>query len=135
MTFVAVYRGTSRLAEIVTEADLVLHWGRAFVVTVTVELGVLVPWLRVAEPRLLRRGAIVLLGQMATHPWVWFVLPALPFAHAVYWAIAETFAVLVEAVLYRLTLPLSWRRALLVSFVANAASVGVGLMLRAAHML
>ncbi len=112
-----------------------LHWGRAFAVTVAVELGVLVPWLRVAEPRLVRRGAIVLLGQMTTHPWVWFVLPALPFAHAIYWAVAETFAVLVEAALYRLTLPLSWRRAVLASFVANAASVGVGFVLRTAHLL
>jgi hypothetical protein len=119
----------------VTEADLVLHWGRAFVVTAAVELGVLVPWLRTAEPRLLRRSAIVFLGQMATHPWVWFVLPALPFAHAVYWAIAETFAVLVEAALYRLTLPLGWRRAVLMSFLANLASVLVGLVLRTAHLL
>jgi hypothetical protein len=119
----------------VTEADLVLHWGRAFVVTAAVELGVLVPGLRAAEPRLLRRGAIVLLGQMATHPWVWFVLPALPFAHAVYWAIAETFAVLVEALLYRLTLPLAWRRALLMSLLANAASVAVGFVLRMARWL
>jgi hypothetical protein len=119
----------------VTEADLVLFWGRAFGVTVAVELGTLVPWLRSVEPRMLRRAGIVVLGQMTTHPWVWFVLPVLPVAHAVYWAIAETFAVSVEAVLYRLTLPLGWRRAFWVSFVANVSSVLVGFVLRTAHVL
>ncbi len=118
-----------------SEAELVLLWGRAFVVTVAVELGVVVPWLRSVEASLVRRSAIVVLGQVATHPWVWFVLPALPLPHAGYWTVAEAFAVLVEAVLYRLTLPLTWGRALLVSFAANAASVTVGFLLRTAHLL
>jgi hypothetical protein len=72
-------------------------------------------------------------GTALTHPVVWNGVLAL--APRIGWMAAvaalEVFAVAGETVVYRLATALSWRRAALVSLVANAASFGVGLVLAA----
>jgi hypothetical protein len=85
------------------------------------------------------RGARVLVlvalaavaGTALTHPVVWSGVLAL--APRIGWEAAtaafEVFAVAGETLVYRLAAALSWRRALLVSVVANVASFGAGLML------
>ncbi len=113
------------------EADLVIAWFRAFVVTLVVELSVLTPLLYKVDKKLGRCVGVITLGQVTSHPLVWFVFPVLELPYLVYSGIAELWAVAIEAVLYRLVFPsLTLKRACLLSFAANATSVVVGLILR-----
>jgi len=116
----------------VTEAAYVGLWLRAFALTVAVELAVAVPALGRGAGSMARRLTIVTLAQLATHPLLWFVLPALHLPRAAFLLLGEGGAVLVEAVAYVAALPsCSPRRAVAVSLGANAASVAVGLVTRA----
>lgn len=68
-----------------------------------------------------------------THPIVWFVSPRLPFgSYMAMLACAEVFAVVVEGVYLRALGGVSLRRGLMLSLLANAASVILGLACRAA---
>ncbi len=107
-------------------------WFIAFCVTVTLELPV-VTWLaRRAEPRRSRRIAVAFLGNALSHPVVWFLFPALGLTWGATAAIAETWAWLLEAALYRYTLStMAWPAALGTSLAANSLSFGFGLLLAA----
>jgi hypothetical protein len=101
---------------------LVGAWLRAFVATWLVETVVAVPLLGSAGSRW-RRGAAVAIAQLATHPVVWFVWPALGLSRLPYLIVAETWAVVIELLVYRLAFPaLAPSRALAVSALANGAS-------------
>ncbi|MBX4190060.1 hypothetical protein KW791_02075 [Candidatus Parcubacteria bacterium] len=63
-----------------------------------------------------------------TLPYVWFVFPFLTSRTSAL-VIAEIFAWVVEAILYKIFLKLSFKQALIVSFVANLASYLLGLAL------
>jgi hypothetical protein len=69
-----------------------------------------------------------------THPFVWFVFPFIAEQLAVGWAltssVSEVFAVVVEALFFWRISKVSWKRALVVSLVANGASVALGLFVR-----
>jgi hypothetical protein len=106
-------------------------WARAFAFTVGVELAVAVPLLRETERSRLRRVGAVLFANLASHPAVWFVLPALGMPHFATLALAEAWAVGLEVLVYRLVFPdLPFSRALAVSALANGASFGTGELLR-----
>jgi hypothetical protein len=106
-------------------------WARAFAVTLAVEAPIAVWLLRDVDPSRLRRLGAALAGNLATHPAVWFILPALGLPHAPMTAIEETWAVVIEMAVYALVFPsLRWSRALGVSALANGASFAVGLLLR-----
>ena len=99
--------------------------------TVSVEaLVVLVALAKTASwPR--RLGALAF-ANIASHPAVWFVFPELGLSYSVMVILAETWAVGSELVFYRLVFEqLSWRRAVLISLLANALSLGLGLVVRA----
>ena len=101
-------------------------WLAAFFVTQLVEVPI---YVRAQDGRLLRRLAIAFGASLLTHPIVWFVVPRLFDNYFVMAVAAETFAVLTEAIslaCFRVRRPLVW------SLAANAASLGVGLTLRAA---
>lgn len=107
----------------------VAEWARYFVETVLVELAIAVPLLGASERRT-RRVAAVLFAQLASHPVVWFVLPALGLPRFSYLLLAESWAIVSELLLYRLIFErLSWSRALGVAAVANAASLAAGTLL------
>lgn len=111
-------------------SPFVLAWAGAFAWTLAVELVVAPPLLR--GPRV-ARVVLVLLANLASHPAVWFVFPDLGLGYAAWLALAETWAVTVEAIAYAALLPAtSTRRAIVVAFAANVASFAVGLALRAA---
>lgn len=118
-----------------TALGFVLFWLRAFALTVAVELPVATALLRApgapsASPA--RRAGLVLFANLASHPVLWFVLSALPLRGAASLALSEAWAVLAEAALYRLALDgVSGRRCAAASLAANAASLAVGLALRA----
>jgi hypothetical protein len=114
----------------------VADWLRAFALTCVVELAIAVPMLRAAEPRIARRVVLVLFANLATHPAVWFVIPALGLAYTPTVAIAEAWALGLEAVFYAFAFQtLGGRRALQISLVANLASFLAGMVLRVFHLV
>lgn len=129
-------------------------WFSAFMFTQALEVPIYLVALRgradargeLLPPESLRwRLGFAFLASMATHPYVWFVFPyvftsgpwkaavaAWPvlgaWRYAVFFAVAESFAVLAEGLLLRaLRVP----RALLWALLANTSSAGLGLLLRA----
>ena len=116
-----------------TELGFVYLWVKAFALTASVELLVAVPLLTRTGAPLWQRCAVVLIAQFATHPIVWFVVPALHLPRATFLVTAELWAVLAEAFVYRTALPSTFFvRALVTSGAANAASMLAGLAARAA---
>ena len=135
--------------------SLVLAWFWAFVFTQAIEVPIYVIALgRRADPRsgeplapesLRWRLGFGFLASMATHPYVWFVIAPLMYSrlwtevvtmwpalerwhYPLYFIVAESFAVLAEALLLRaLRVP----RALLWALAANATSSGLGLGMHA----
>lgn len=104
-------------------------WVEYFGLTVAIELLVAVPLLRGAGT-LPRRAAAVVVGNLASHPIVWFVLARVISSRSLMIPVAESWAIASEAVVYALVFPsLPRTRALGVSAVANAASFLVGLVL------
>lgn len=110
--------------------SLVAAWFRFFLLTTAIELLIAVPLLGKERGNVRRVGA-VLLGQLASHPLVWFVWPAFGLSRPLYLLLAESWAVLVEWLTYCLVFEkLSWQRALAASALSNAASLAVGTLLR-----
>ncbi len=93
-------------------------------------LGVEVPIALALGPRALRTGLAGLAATLITHPVLW--LAWFPLRERMPWLVTalalEGAVVAVETLVYRSALALPWRRALLISAVANAASFGVGLL-------
>lgn len=108
-------------------------WLAAFAITVIVELGVAVPLLARCGAGRGRRAGIVVAANLATHPLVWFAFPQSGLFGVERLISSEFFAVLIEAAVYRLVWPtIGSARAFGTSALANGASLGVGLALRAA---
>lgn len=108
----------------------IADWLRAFAITLLVEAAVATPLLARVEARLGRRAMAVALVNLATHPLVWFLFPGIAAPHAIRLALSEAWAFAAEAVGYAVVWPgIGARRALLVSLLANGASLAVGLLL------
>ena len=106
------------------------NWLRAFGFTLLLEIPIATPLLGIVERSVLRRIAIVVVANLATHPLVWFLFPGLAFGKTTRIALSEAWALLAELAIYRLVWPsLRGRRAALVSLAANAASFTAGLAL------
>jgi hypothetical protein len=114
----------------VTQEALLRAWLGAFALTTVCELAVAVPLLAAGGSRARRIGAVCL-GQLATHPAVWFIWPLIGWSRPSYVLVAEGFAVVVEMLVYRLVFErLQWSRALAASALANATSLAIGLWWR-----
>jgi len=104
-------------------------WAAAFALTLAVEVPIVTWALRRAGAPTGRALAAAGFAQLATHPWVWFVFPALRWRGQASLAASEVFAWAVEAALYALVAPrLRWRAPLL-SLAANATSYLAGALL------
>ncbi|WP_438042127.1 hypothetical protein [Sorangium sp. So ce128] len=111
---------------------LVAAWARAFAFTLLIELAVASPLLGAAERARGRRAALVAVANLASHPAVWFIFPALAIGATARLALSELWAVLLELGVYRLALrELPATHAIAASALANGASLGLGLLLRA----
>jgi hypothetical protein len=109
----------------------VLLWFKAFALTLAIELPIAARLLRgQAGAPLGRRLGAVLVANLASHPAVWFVFPELSRNSAAVLAASEFWAFASEVAIYRLIFTgppaLTWRRAVLVSGVANAVSFFIG---------
>ncbi len=102
-------------------------WLRAFVFTEIVEAPIYRRMLGVSYRRGLTASAL-------THPFVWFVFPfvgaGIHLGYLGFAVLAELFAWLVEAFYFARDRRIPLRRALCVSFCANAASVVLALVSR-----
>ena len=78
------------------------------------------------------RTAFVVVGvNILTLPYVWFVFPYLiRFNLHFSLFLSEVFAWLFEALLYKYLLSLNWKKALFISFIANAGSFAAGYLVR-----
>ena len=113
------------------ENPYVALWSHAFAFTLGVELVVATPLLARSGASRARRLAAVAVANIASHPAGWFIIPELHLGNSATLVVAETWAVLLELAIYVLVFPsLGARRAAVVSFAANAASFGLGLILR-----
>ena len=76
-------------------------------------------------------AAVAILLSTVTLPVVWFVLPPLLIHdYPLYFAVAELFAWLGEALMLKIAfVKMTWKHAVLVAFVANAISASVGLVI------
>ena len=101
---------------------VLIAWLAAFAITCAVELAVVRALARGARP------AAILAAQAATHPALWIAMAVLPLPSSVALALLETAAMTVESAIYRRWLGLPWPHAIAVSAVANAASLGVGVL-------
>lgn len=105
-------------------------WLRAFLATCIVEA--IIVALLVHERSRTARITAALIANLATHPIVWFVIPALGFSDPMRRAVSEVWAIGAECVVYRLVFPTATpRKVVAVSLLCNGASLGVGLILRA----
>ena len=109
-----------------------IAWLAAFVFTQIVEIPIyLVALARVPRPSSRLRDLLIAFGATAiTHPLFWLLFPKnlSPHAYLTATALAEMLVVLVEAAWLR---AFGVRRAILWSVLANAASLGLGLLSRA----
>lgn len=107
---------------------MLVAWLRAFVFTEIVEAPIYRRLLGISWPDSIAPSAI-------THPCVWFIFPLATRALGVSWAASviasELFAWLVEAAYLR-TRGVPWKKAVAVSLVANALSLSLGYLSRAA---
>jgi hypothetical protein len=115
---------------------LVAHWFRAFAWTLGIELLVAGVLLRAAVPAVGQRASLIVIANVATHPAVWLIFPEL--GHDRGWprlvtlGLSEVWAFGFEAFVYGIFLGPGKRRAAIAAAVAaNAASLGLGLLLRA----
>jgi hypothetical protein len=106
----------------------VSEWFAAFLLTLAVEAPVAAYLLRRAEPALPRRILLVIFANLLTHPAVWFVFTQLFLVGTPeYTLAAESWAILVEALFYAVTIRgLAPSRAIGVALAANLASFAIG---------
>lgn len=106
-----------------------LLWLRGFGLTWMVESAVAIPLLVSTESSRIRRLMAVLLANLATHPLVWFFLSSLGWSRTTFACVAEAWAFGFEILVYRVIFDQApWRRCLIVSVGANAASFLVGVV-------
>lgn len=66
------------------------------------------------------------LASFASYPYLWYVVPALIANRSLALVGGELFVAGVETLVYRAVLPLSWRRAMIVSLVCNLTTIVFG---------
>jgi len=108
-----------------------VEWARAFALTLAVEEAVVLAMTRRDSEPWAKRAGLVAFANLATHPAVWFVFPLVLTHDTTRLVASETWAVVLEAVFYALTMKMSAGRAFGVSAIANAASFGAGIVVRA----
>lgn len=116
---------------IATTHRFITSFGFSIIIETAVVALILLYILKKREISLQRIVIAGTFATMMTIPYVWFFFPNLfdwPRSTAILYA--EAFAVIIEAVFYRLFLKISWRTAFVASLIANLASYLPGPILR-----
>ena len=101
-------------------------WIQAFAFTQAIEIPVYTLFLRMRTKLSWWECVLFAFGASAlTHPLVWFAIPWKHYPFEFMYITAELFAFGTEAIYLKL-LGISWKRALMWSFLANLASAGLG---------
>lgn len=102
-------------------------WSGAFLLTEMIEVPIYLAFAR--SLKVPRRAVYAVGASSITHPLIWFCLPWASSSYVPLLIIAEGFAVIAEAMWGR-----GWRvqRPWVASFVANAVSLGLGMLIRQA---
>jgi hypothetical protein len=109
-----------------------LAWLKAFLFTSAVEIPIATALFRRAEARLGRRLGFAFFANLISHPAVWLIFPFLGLRYGTSILLAEAWAFGIEALFYMLAFEKSDRfHAAGVSALANGASYGLGLLVRA----
>lgn len=134
---VAIENGEIRMEktdvkELMMEPSVTIgQFNRAFLFTFCIELITMLLLIRFGyrskTPGAVRIGFVVLLGQTATLPVLWYLLAQFPLTGAVVFLMAEAFAVTVEGAIYKPLLRMPWTGAMLASLLCNALSALIGL--------
>ena len=110
------------LAEVV-----LITWLKAFVFTLVVEVPIFVIIARRAEIPLLKAALAGAAGTCFTHPALCFIWPLLFRDYTLYIVTGELLVATIESfTFYALARPIPLKTAIAASFVANAASYGLG---------
>jgi len=105
----------------------VISFAKAYLLAVFVELLVFYPFVA-KRIRFLKASVAVCFVNAVSLPVVWFLMPLMFDSYWAYACSAELFAVLSEAIMLSVLLPLSKRRLLVASVTMNMVSFLVGLM-------
>jgi hypothetical protein len=111
-------------------------WWRTFLFTLAVEVPLFVLVARVGAGGV-RTSPIVLacagaMGTCVTHPLLWFVWPKVGLDYGSYIVSGELLVAIVESfTFFAVARPIGLSRAIAASFIANAASYGLGALLQA----
>ena len=108
---------------------MLLPWLKAFVLTLAIECPIAAWLLRAQGVGRLRLAALLVFANLATHPLVWFVFPALAVHPWAAFCLSELFAVIAEGVFFVAALRVRAARAFAVSAAANGTSLALGLLL------
>ncbi|MFK7739766.1 MAG: hypothetical protein AB8H80_05535 [Planctomycetota bacterium] len=100
-----------------------MNWPTAFALTVLIELPLIV-WL-LGSGRRTRAAGDVLAANLLTHPLAWFLVRLQDWP----WTLVELLVLAAEACAYRKLRRIPWRRAVLLSSVANGATAALSLLL------
>ena len=98
---------------------------KAYLYTILIELAVCYLMNRRFGFRVL---VVILIVNTFSLPFVWFVFPAIKLSYPLYLLVAETFAVVSEALLMRILFSISVKRALVTSVAMNMASFTFGIL-------
>lgn len=110
-------------------------WWRTFLFTLAVEVPLFVIVARVGAGGV-RTSPIVLacagaMGTCITHPLLWFVWPLVGLSYSAYIVSGELIVAVVESfTFFAVARPIRLSRAVAASFIANAASYGLGALLQ-----
>jgi hypothetical protein len=114
---------------------LIVHWFKAFLLTLAIEQ-LAAGWALRRDVTWGRRTSIIAVCNIASHPAVWLIFPelgaGLGWSRLTTLVLSEVWAFALEALIYALFLgPGQSRKAAYVSTLANALSLSIGLGLRA----
>jgi hypothetical protein len=106
-------------------------WVKAFALTLVIEEAVVLALTKRLPEAAPRRALLVFFANLSTHPAVWWGFPLVFAGDGARIAASEFWAVALETIFYVLTMRMHLIHAFGVSAVANAASFGTGLFIRA----
>lgn len=113
---------------------LILHWFRAFLITLCIEQFA-AGWVLRRQVSRLRRVSLIAVSNIASHPAVWLIFPelgaGLGWSRTLTLVVSEVWAFGLEALIYGLFLGRGHARTVAwASTFANALSLGIGLAIR-----